>query len=173
MPAWVTSVRAETLEDVAFMSGAALSNLHVYSTATMSPRVCCGSGSRCSQRRLVSRFWVGRNEPRACATPCTFCAQRTCPDRQERPISPGGSRLSGQFRSGLWAGLCRRIRQRRSREGLTRGRARRWPEQRWCWKQFCRQYQERERRRLSSPIQPSLRRLAGKAPWLSNERPHK
>ena len=29
MPAWVTSVRAETLEDVAFLSGAALSHLHV------------------------------------------------------------------------------------------------------------------------------------------------
>lgn len=28
MPAWVTSARAETLEDVAFLSGAALSNLH-------------------------------------------------------------------------------------------------------------------------------------------------
>ena len=29
MPAWVTSARAETLEDVAFLSGAALSHLHV------------------------------------------------------------------------------------------------------------------------------------------------
>lgn len=29
MPAWVTSVRTETLEDVAFLSGAALSHLHV------------------------------------------------------------------------------------------------------------------------------------------------
>ena len=29
MPAWVTSARAETLEDVAFLSGAALSRLHV------------------------------------------------------------------------------------------------------------------------------------------------
>ncbi|ASP23720.1 hypothetical protein ANTHELSMS3_04619 (plasmid) [Antarctobacter heliothermus] len=29
MPAWVTSVRAETLEDVAFLSGAALNHLHV------------------------------------------------------------------------------------------------------------------------------------------------
>ena len=29
MPAWVTSVRAETLEDVAFLSGAALSHLHL------------------------------------------------------------------------------------------------------------------------------------------------
>ncbi|WP_272010672.1 DUF1403 family protein [Roseovarius sp. ZX-A-9] len=29
MPAWVTSTRAETLEDVAFFSGAALSHLHV------------------------------------------------------------------------------------------------------------------------------------------------
>ena len=28
MPAWVTSARAETLEDVAFLSGAALSHLH-------------------------------------------------------------------------------------------------------------------------------------------------
>ena len=29
MPAWVTSVRAETLEDVAFLSGAALTHLHL------------------------------------------------------------------------------------------------------------------------------------------------
>ena len=29
MPAWVTSARAETLEDVAFLSGAALSHMHV------------------------------------------------------------------------------------------------------------------------------------------------
>ena len=29
MPAWVTSARAESLEDVAFLSGAALSHLHV------------------------------------------------------------------------------------------------------------------------------------------------
>ncbi|KHQ50005.1 DUF1403 family protein [Mameliella alba] len=29
MPAWVTSTRAETIEDVAFLSGAALSHLHV------------------------------------------------------------------------------------------------------------------------------------------------
>ena len=29
MPAWVTSARAETLEDVAFLSGAALSQLHL------------------------------------------------------------------------------------------------------------------------------------------------
>lgn len=29
MPSWVTSVRAETLEDMAFLSGAALSNLHL------------------------------------------------------------------------------------------------------------------------------------------------
>ena len=29
MPAWVTSMRAETLEDVAFLSGAALNHLHV------------------------------------------------------------------------------------------------------------------------------------------------
>ncbi|MCG7625967.1 DUF1403 family protein [Epibacterium sp. Ofav1-8] len=29
MPAWVTSVRAETLEDVAFLSGAALNHLHL------------------------------------------------------------------------------------------------------------------------------------------------
>ncbi len=29
MPPWVTSARAETLEDVAFLSGAALSHLHV------------------------------------------------------------------------------------------------------------------------------------------------
>ena len=29
MPAWVTSARAETLEDVAFLSGAALSHLHL------------------------------------------------------------------------------------------------------------------------------------------------
>lgn len=31
MPSWVTSVRAETLEDVAFLSGAALSHLHLVS----------------------------------------------------------------------------------------------------------------------------------------------
>lgn len=29
MPAWVTSARVETLEDVAFLSGAALNHLHV------------------------------------------------------------------------------------------------------------------------------------------------
>ena len=29
MPAWVTSARAETLEDVAFLSGAALNHLHL------------------------------------------------------------------------------------------------------------------------------------------------
>ena len=29
MPAWVTSARAETFEDVAFLSGAALSHLHL------------------------------------------------------------------------------------------------------------------------------------------------
>ncbi len=29
MPAWVTSPRAETLEDVAFLSGAALNHLHL------------------------------------------------------------------------------------------------------------------------------------------------
>ena len=29
MPTWVTSARAETLEDVAFLSGAALSHLHL------------------------------------------------------------------------------------------------------------------------------------------------
>ena len=29
MPAWVTSARVETLEDVAFLSGAALSHLHL------------------------------------------------------------------------------------------------------------------------------------------------
>ena len=29
MPPWVTSVRAEALEDVAFLSGAALSHLHL------------------------------------------------------------------------------------------------------------------------------------------------
>src|SRR6056297_4031250 len=29
LPSWVTSARAETLEDVAFLSGAALSHLHL------------------------------------------------------------------------------------------------------------------------------------------------
>jgi hypothetical protein len=29
MPAWITSARAETLEDVAFLSGAALNHLHL------------------------------------------------------------------------------------------------------------------------------------------------
>jgi hypothetical protein len=29
MPPWVTSARAETLEDVAFLSGAALATLHL------------------------------------------------------------------------------------------------------------------------------------------------
>lgn len=32
MPSWVISARAEALEDVAFMSGAALAHLHLTST---------------------------------------------------------------------------------------------------------------------------------------------
>lgn len=37
MPAWVTSVRAETLEDVAFLSGAALNHLHLVLRRTEVP----------------------------------------------------------------------------------------------------------------------------------------
>ncbi|MDR6266771.1 DUF1403 family protein, partial [Roseobacter sp. N2S] len=41
MPFWVTSVCAETPEDVAFMSGAALSNLHLVLGRSEVPHALC------------------------------------------------------------------------------------------------------------------------------------
>lgn len=56
MPGWVTSARAETPEDVAFLSGAALGQLHMVVMRDYLPQ------------RLVSRFPAAQSGQGICVT---------------------------------------------------------------------------------------------------------
>ena len=63
MPSWVTSARAETLEDVTFLSGAALNHLHVVlgraevPQALLRERMALRAGR---WRPRWQRFWITR-----------------------------------------------------------------------------------------------------------------
>ena len=66
LPTWVTSARAETLEDVAFLSGAALNHLHVVLGREEVPHALLRATKRirvCGQRgrfrgRLRAPAWL-------------------------------------------------------------------------------------------------------------------
>lgn len=79
MPAWVTSVRGEALEDVTFLSGAVLNHLHLVLGQTEVPQALLRD--RLARPRPVSCYPVVRSGQRSCAPPCTFCDPETCSDR--------------------------------------------------------------------------------------------
>lgn len=61
MPAWVTSARPETLEDVAFLSGAVLSHLHVVlGRAEVPPSLVAGLSGAARGGGLCCVLWTTR-----------------------------------------------------------------------------------------------------------------
>ena len=133
-PAWVTAARAETYEDVAFLSGAALNHLHLVLRREEAPKPCCGTGSRCALPRLVWRSPGDRSGRGSCAMRCTFFAPATCQGRRVGLTLLGGARGSGQCRSRFWVEAWRPSSRARSSRGLMRGRAVRSTVLRWCWR---------------------------------------
>ena len=136
MPSWVTSGRPETSEDVAFLSGAALSHLHLVSSRADVPQTLL-------RNRLALRA----------AEACVTHAGRTerASDLRDAVafLLPGDSpgpagevylfwrrAVSGPCRSRRCIGPCRALRQSRSLLGWTSGGERRLRERRACWRRF-------------------------------------
>ncbi len=109
MPSWVTSARAETLEDVAFLSGAALATCILCWRTTDVPHALLRD--RLALRAAEASCHVCRpagDGRRSCAMRCICCAPAICPDRRARSICRGGARWSDRFRSRRCTGLAGR-----------------------------------------------------------------
>ena len=94
MPTWVTSARAETLEDVAFLSGAALSHLRVVLGYEEVPQALLRDRLALRAAEACVAF-SGRQERAADLRDAVHLLRPAiCLDRRGRPISPGGAQRS-------------------------------------------------------------------------------
>ena len=132
MPAWVTSARVETLEDVAFLSGAALNHLHVVLGCAEVPQALLRERlALCAAEACVA--FSGRRER---AGELRDAAHLLRPG--DLPGPAGETYLIWRRAvERLWAEPCRPSSRARSRRGSMRGWGRRSNEQHWCWKLFC------------------------------------
>ena len=122
MPVWVSYTRAETAEDIAFLSGAVLNYLHVVLSRGGVPEALLRDrlALRAAEAFVV---FSGRSERAGnCVKRCIFCAPVICRDRPVKPTWLSTAPWNGRYRSRLSLVTCQRLRRVRSPAWLDAGK---------------------------------------------------
>lgn len=105
VPAWITSTRAETLEDVAFLSGAALNHLHLVLGRANVPHALLRDRMALRAAEACVAFSGRQERAGELRDAVHLLRSGDLPGRRAKPIWLGGARWSDRFRSRRCTGL--------------------------------------------------------------------